>query len=254
MVETRPPPLVGVTACQQDLEGGRPFHVAGDKYVVAALRGAGAIPLIIPALGDALDIAELLDRLDGLLVTGSASNVEPHHYDGGPSRPDTRHDAQRDATTLPLIRAAVEGAVPLFAICRGIQELNVAFGGTLHQHVEEQPGRRDHREDESVPVAERYGPAHPVELSRGGHLEAILGCASIEVNSLHGQGIDRPAEALSVEAVADDGTVEGVWVTGAPAFALGVQWHPEWRVTENPDSLKLFAAFGEAASARRISR
>jgi putative glutamine amidotransferase len=161
----------------------------------------------------------------------------------------------RDATTLPLIRRAVEIGVPLFAICRGIQELNVALGGSLHQHVHELPGRRDHRSDKTRPWYERYGPAHTIRLVPGGRLQAILGgAATLEVNSLHGQGIDRPAERLVVEAWAEDGTIEAVTVRDAPGFVIGVQWHPEWRVAENPWSLRLFAAFADAARTRAAAR
>jgi putative glutamine amidotransferase len=145
--------------------------------------------------------------------------------------------------------------VPLLAICRGIQELNVALGGTLHQEVHELPGRLDHRSNKSVPMHERYEAAHQIRLTPGGTLQALLGgAAEIEVNSLHGQAIDRLAPGLAVEAIAQDGTIEAVSVTGAPAFALAVQWHPEWRVLDNPVSRRLFAAFGAACRTRQAAR
>jgi putative glutamine amidotransferase len=158
-------------------------------------------------------------------------------------------------TTLPLIRRALELGVPLLAICRGIQELNVALGGSLHQHVHEVAGRSDHRSDKSVPLAERYGPAHPITLTPRGILQGLLdGAATVEVNSLHGQAIDRLAPGLAVEALVPDGTIEAVRVVGVRGFALGVQWHPEWRVLDNPISRRLFAAFGAACRARARSR
>ena len=248
------PPIVGVPAClvEADRFG---FHQVGDKYVTGVLDGAGALPLLIPALGARLDPAHLLPCLDGLLVTGSPSNVAPQHYGGPAAAPDSPGDAARDATTLPLIRAALAAAVPLFAICRGLQELNVALGGSLHQAVHTLPGRLDHRSDKSVPPAERYAAAHPVRLTPGGTLQALLGgAATIMVNSLHGQAIDRLAPGLAVEALAADGTIEAVRVEGAPGFALAVQWHPEWRLRENPDAQRLFAAFGAACRARAAAR
>jgi putative glutamine amidotransferase len=248
------PPLIGVPACLSHRDGSD-CHQVGDKYVDGVIDGAGGLPLIIPALGLRLDPDAVLARIDGLLITGSPSNVEPHLYDGPPPRPDSPRDPARDATTLPLIRRALDLAVPLFAICRGLQELNVALGGTLHQNVHEVPGRTDHRSDKTVPRAERYGPAHAVQLTDGSLVQRLLdGVETIEVNSLHAQAIDRLAAGLAVEAVAPDGTIEAVRVADAPGFALGVQWHPEWRVLENPISRRLFAAFGAACRARQRAR
>jgi putative glutamine amidotransferase len=242
-------PLVGIPACTRQL-GHHPFHVVGDKYIRAVSDGAGALPLLIPALGGGIDPADLVNRLDGLLVTGSPSNVEPGHYQGSASVSGTLHDPQRDATTLPLIRAALAAGVPMLAICRGIQELNVALGGTLHQRVQELPGKLDHRADDSRPVEEQYAKVHPVRLTPGGLLAGITGCQEIRVNSIHAQAIDRLAHGLAVEATAPDGLIEAVSVTDAPAFALAVQWHPEWRYWECPDSTALFAAFGRACAER----
>jgi putative glutamine amidotransferase len=249
------PPLIGVPACLVRRDDGFGFHQVGDKYVDGVLDGAGGLPVLVPALGPRLDLDALLAQLDGLLITGSPSNVEPHHYAGPPARLDSPSDPARDATTLPLIRRALELAVPLLAICRGVQELNVALGGSLHQEVHALPGRLDHRSDKSVPPGERYRPAHPITLTPGGVLQALLdGASTIEVNSLHGQAIDRLAPGLAVEALALDGTIEAVRVVEARAFALGVQWHPEWRVLDNPTSRRLFAAFGAACRARARSR
>ncbi len=246
-------PLVGIPACAR-MMGAHPFHVTGDKYIRAVSDGAGALPLLVPALGDGLDIMDLVARLDGILVTGSASNVEPHRYGGPPSAEGTLHDPARDATTLPLIRAALAAGVPLLGICRGFQELNVALGGTLHQRVHEVAGLSDHREDTTAPLEVQYGPAHPVRLAPGGVLARLAGSGEVRVNSVHGQGIDRLAPGLAVEATAPDGLVEAVRVEAAPAFALAVQWHPEWRFWEDPVSTALFAAFGAAAAERARRR
>ena len=193
---------------------------------------------------------EILEKVDGLLLTGSYSNVEPHRYDGEPSRPGTLHDAHRDETTLALIGRALETAVPLFAICRGFQELNVALGGSLHQHVEEQAGFQDHRENPDDPLDVQYGPAHEVHLVEGGLLHSLAGTDTVQVNSLHSQGVARLAGGVTVEAVANDGLIEGFVVDDAPGFALAVQWHPEWKVTEDPLSLAMFKAFGDACRER----
>jgi putative glutamine amidotransferase len=227
--------------------GAHPFHMVGEKYARAVLDAAGGAPLLIPSLADELGFDELLQRLDGLLFTGSPSNVEPHLYEGAPSAPGTLHDPARDATTLPLIRKAVRAGVPVFGICRGFQEMNVAFGGTLHQRLHEVPGHLDHRDDETQPLEVQYGPAHDVTLEPGGVLRALAPSDRIQVNSLHNQGIDRLGAALAVEARAPDGVVEAFRVRDAQRFALAVQWHPEWKVMSNPFSRALFAAFGRAS-------
>jgi putative glutamine amidotransferase len=230
--------------------GAHPFHMVGEKYARAVLDAAGAAPLLIPSLADELGLDELLERLDGLLFTGSPSNVEPHRYEGAPSAPGTLHDPARDATTLPLIRKAVRAGVPVFGICRGFQEMNVAFGGTLHQRLHEVPGHLDHRDDETQPLEVQYGPAHDVTLEPGGVLRSLAASDRIEVNSLHNQGIDRLGAELAVEARAPDGVIEAFRVRDAQRFALAVQWHPEWKVMSNPFSRALFAAFGQASRER----
>ena len=232
--------VVGIPACNKLIDG-MPRHENPARYSIAVLGGAGALPVLIPPLGEAQ--LGLLDRLDGLLVPGSPSNVHPSQYDGGDSATPDSHDPERDHTTLPLLRAAIERGMPVLAICRGIQELNVALGGTLHQKVHDLPGRRDHRGGSGT-MEERYGPKHTIALT--GRLGALLGAAEITVNSLHGQAIDRLAPGLAVEAVAPDGTIEAVRVEYASGFAFGVQWHPEWRYADDPASVALFAAFGQA--------
>jgi putative glutamine amidotransferase len=242
-------PLIGIPADRR-LLGQHPFHVVGDKYARAVLEGAGGLPLLIPALAEELGLDALLERLDGVMFTGSPSNVEPHHYSGTPSDPGTLHDPARDATTLPLIKKAVAAGVPALGICRGFQEMNVAFGGTLHQKVHEVEGKRDHREDTTRELDVQYGPSHDVILEPGGVLWGMAGNARIAVNSLHSQGIDRLGEGLVVEARAADGLVEAFRVERARSFAIAVQWHPEWKAMSNPFSRELFAAFGAAARAR----
>lgn len=215
--------------------------------MTALADAAGCLPVIIPALGEAMELEVLLRRLDGLLLTGSPSMVEPHHYDGPPSEPDTHHDPHRDATTLALIPAVVEAGIPMMAICRGFQEMNVAFGGTLHQDLPATGEYREHMANDELPVDVQYGPAHELHLSEGGLLHRITGRRRLTVNSLHTQGVDRLGRHLAVEAVSDDGLIEGFRVEDAPSFAVGMQWHPEWKAMDNPASTAIFRAFGEAA-------
>jgi putative glutamine amidotransferase len=239
-------PIIAIPADRRMI-GAHPFHAVGEKYVNAVVEGAGALPLLVPALGDAIDPEELLTRIDGVLFTGSPSNVEPHHYAGTPSEPGTLHDPERDATTLPLIPRAVSAGVPVLGICRGFQEMNVAFGGTLHQKVQEVPGHLDHREDKSQPLEIQYGPAHGLALEPGGLLDGLMPAGDRpRVNSLHSQGVNRLGRGLAVEARAPDGLIEAFRVAGAARFALAVQWHPEWKFMGNSLSRAIFAAFGAA--------
>ncbi len=233
------PLLIGLPACARTLNG-HLQHATPARYAAAITGGIpGAVPVMIPPVGPAA--AALLDHLDGLLLTGSPSNVAPHHYNAPDETPDD-HDPARDDTTLPLIREALRRHIPILAICRGIQELNVALGGSLHQRVHLLDGRDDHR-GRGETRAEHYVPRHPIALQ--GSLAALFGATTTIVNSVHGQAIDRLAPGLVPEATAPDGTIEAVRAPGAP-FVLGVQWHPEWNFAENRDSVALFAAFGAA--------
>jgi len=244
-------PIVLVPACSHQI-GSHPYYAAQNKYVDAVVVGARCQPLLVPPLGEDTDIESLLAMADGVMLTGASSNVHSSHYGQELRDPALRLDPARDATTLPLIRAVVERGVPLFAICRGFQEVNVALGGTLLQAVHEVEGMFDHREDKSQPLDVQYGPAHRVALEKGGRLQHILdGETVIQVNSLHGQGLDQPAPGLQVEARSDDGLVEAYSIASAPGFTLAVQWHPEWRVAENPVSMKMFSAFGLACRVYR---
>jgi putative glutamine amidotransferase len=246
-------PLIGIPASYRDTQGFR-VHAVGQVNIDAVANVARGIPMMIPAIGDRLDVHDLLAGLDGIMLTGGATNVEPVHYDGAPSREGDSHDPRRDATSLPLIRAAVDLGVPLFAVCRGFQEFNVALGGSLHQHLQEVPGRFDHRRDRTKPIETQMEPIHSIAIEEDSVLAAIAGATDAMVNSLHGQGVDKPAPGMAVEAVATDGTIEALSVTGAPGFALGVQWHPEFQAEDDPLSRALFVAFGDAARQRAAVR
>ncbi|PML80987.1 gamma-glutamyl-gamma-aminobutyrate hydrolase family protein [Enterovibrio norvegicus] len=246
-------PMVGVSGCTSQL-GLHPFHIAGDKYLRGVSDGASCCPLIIPALGDALPMDDLLSSLDGILFTGSPSNIQPHHYSGTPSEPGTQHDPDRDATTLPMMKLALEMGVPFLAICRGFQEMNVVMGGTLHQKLHDVGDFIEHREDKTAPVDIQYGLSHTVNIEPGGLLCEAWGRTSADVNSVHTQGIDRLGEGLRPEATAPDGLIEAMSVINAKQFALGVQWHPEWKVTKNPFYSAIFEVFGNACRQRAKER
>lgn len=237
-------PIVGVPADRRVLEP-HAYHMVGEKYLTALVRAAGALPVLLPVLEE-VDTEALLAHVDGVLLTGSYSNVEPRRYGGPPSAEGTLHDLERDAFTLPLIPRIIERGMPLFAICRGFQEINVAFGGSLHQRVHEVPGMLDHREDATQPLEAQYAPAHEVVFSEGGLLRKLSGLERARVNSVHWQGVDRLGEGLRVEATAPDGLVEAFTVEEAAGFNLAVQWHPEWRAQDNALSRALFGAFGDA--------
>jgi len=248
-----PKPLIGVPADRRVIDP-HPFQMVGEKYLNALIKGSDALPLMIPAMPDDVDIDELLASFDGIFLTGSYSNVEPHHYDGEPSEEGTLHDPHRDAVTLPLAQRALECGVPLLAVCRGFQELNVALGGTLHQKVHEVPGYHNHLENKDDPLDTQYGPSHPIALADGGLLQELAGSDNVMVNSLHAQGVAKLASGVSVEAIADDGLIEAFRVDDVPGFALAVQWHPEWRVLENDFSTSIFKAFGDACRVRAGQR
>jgi putative glutamine amidotransferase len=241
-------PIIGVPACRKDI-GGQPFHAVGEKYLQALIDGAGALPLIMPVMAEHLGIDELLAQVDGVFLTGSLSNLEPHRYGGEPSDPGTLHDPARDAATLPLTRRALETGVPLMAVCRGFQEVVVALGGSLHQKVHEVSGYHSHRENPNDPLEVQYGPSHEVNLVEGGVLHRLAGSGKVMVNSLHSQGVARLPDGVTVEAIADDGLIEAFSVDSVPGFSMAVQWHPEWQVTKNPFSMAIFKAFGDACTA-----
>ena len=229
---------------------GNVWHAVQHQYVRAAVEGAGVMPFIVPALEAGNDADAILDRVDGLLLSGSRSNVHPSYYsDGEAKEADGPFDTGRDATVMPLIRRALQQGVPLLAICRGIQELNVALGGTLASDIQEQPGIWDHRKPDVPDLDIAYGIRQTVLVKEGSCLASVLGPGEVRVNSLHRQAISKAAPQLAIEALAEDGTVEAVSVIGAKAFAVGVQWHPEYWVGKDTPSNKLFAAFGDAVRA-----
>ncbi len=252
VMSTKSLPLVGLPADTFE-KSGFLFHSLGDKYVRALTDVSGVLAVMIPSLIDADQIGSLLEHLDGVLMTGAVSNVHPPFYGEQPTTAHEPFDLGRDYTTLKLIRAVIDQGIPLFCICRGFQELNVVMGGTLETELQEQEGRLDHRgEGEDADV--RYGAAHDIKIQNGGLLERILGKDHTRVNSVHRQGIKQLGQGLVVEATAADGVIEAISVKGAMSFALATQWHPEYKAAQNPDSTKLFKAFGNAVRAHQRSR
>ena len=252
-------PLVGLPADTYESHG-LLFHSLGDKYVRAVAEVSGCAPVMIPAMIDALQLDQMLDHFDGILMTGAVTNVHPPHYGEQPSPDHEPYDHARDAITLTLIKAVIERGLPLFCICRGFQELNVALGGSLETELQRGEGRLDHRAAKSDDTDVRYGPRHAIAIAPGGMLERILGKRQTTINSVHRQGVKKLAPGLIVEATAPDGIIEAVSVKGARSFAFGAQWHPEYKAKDNPDSVKLFEAFGDAVrqhaargQARRIA-
>jgi putative glutamine amidotransferase len=255
-------PLVGVIANSHTVENRFPAQICGEKNLRAVAEVAGALPMMFAGVPDITDIAALLDAVDGIVLTGARANVHPTRFRMMPNAKHEPYDERRDAVALSLVEACVERGVPIFGICRGLQEMNVAMGGSLHPEIREIPGRMNHRmprlengeihPDPTVVFAER----HDVHLLKGGLFAGLLGTDKIRVNSLHGQGVLEPGARVIIEGLADDGTVEAIRIADAPAFALGVQWHAEYEAARNEVNRTLFKAFGEAlvgARRRRVS-
>ncbi len=250
-------PVVGVIGNSQVVNDRYNVQSVGQRNLRAIAEVAGALPLMFPGIPEVTDIGSLLDAVDGILLTGARANVHPSCFGVEPNPKHEPYDQERDAVALPLIKAAVDRGVPIFGICRGFQEMNVAFGGTLHPEIRELPGRMNHRmprlengevhPDPEVVFADR----HEVRLAAEGALARILRRETIRVNSLHGQGILQPGERIVIEGVAEDGTIEAISIAGATSFALGVQWHAEYDPQSNPINRALFEAFGAALQDRR---
>lgn len=242
-----PRSIVGVIATHRLLDDRYPIQGAGEHNLEAVMEVANAQPLLIPSRPRPFDIASLLEVLDGVLLTGGRANVHPSEFGAEPTPAYEPYDQDRDAVALDLTRACVEAAKPIFGICRGIQEMNVAFGGTLHPEIRELPGRMNHRMPKDEPNLDViFKIKHGVHLIPDGAFARILGAEEIQVNSLHGQGIEEPGDRVVIEGVADDGTPEAISIKGATGFALGVQWHAEYKASENDVNRRLFEAFGAA--------
>ena len=238
-------PLIAIAADTR-FHDGYTWHGSPQTYLEAAIAVAQTTPLLVPAFGERIDLDAVLDAVHGVMATGSKTNVHPSHYSVPPSAAHEPYDEARDATAIPLLRRAIERGIPVLAICRGFQELNVAFGGSIAAEIQEMTGRMDHRAAVSEDQAERFKIHQDVFVREGSCLASIIDAGAVKVNSLHRQAVERLGAGLEVEAVAADGTIEAVSVNGAKAFAVGVQWHPEyWAKTDAPSG-KILKAFGDA--------
>jgi putative glutamine amidotransferase len=248
-------PVIGVIGNGYRIENRFVTQLAGEHSMRAVADVVGGLPLMFAGAPEITDIEALLELVDGILLTGARANVHPSNFGATPDARYEPYDERRDAVALKLCRACVERGVPLLGICRGLQEMNVAFGGSLHPEIRDLPGRLNHRmprlengdihPDPQVVFADR----HEVRLKAGGKFAAIFGCDVIRVNSLHGQGILEPGERVVVEGIAEDGTIEAISIADAPKFALGVQWHAEYDPQQNPVNNAIFCAFGQAMRA-----
>ena len=255
MPDRSPKPLVGIPASQIFMPShSLAQHGAGERYIRGVSDGAEALPMVIPALADDYDFADLASRLDGLMLTGGRANVEPHHYNGAPFPDDEVRDPPRDNTVLPLIRECVDQGIPVFGSCRGIQEINVALGGTLHYRVHEVDGFNDHRMPREGDMEHKFSERHQVVTLENGMFHQASGKREIMVNSLHAQAVDTLAPGFEIECVSIDGVTEGIRHTSSKAFCVGVQWHAEWRFDENALSMGLWQSFGDACRERAASR
>ncbi|MDT0603910.1 gamma-glutamyl-gamma-aminobutyrate hydrolase family protein [Thalassotalea castellviae] len=246
-------PVVGIL-CDLEQVGPHPFHMTGNKYIQAIIDAAGCIPILIPAMAEQTRFEDLLTSIDGILLPGGYSMVDPLNYQETEAIEGTKLDIARDKTSFGLIKQAITNGVPIFGICRGFQEMNVAFGGTLHQQLHEQKIFQEHRENKSLSLDEQYADCHQVKLMPDGQLSKIMETETVKVNSLHTQGVDKLADNLTIEAMSEDGLCEAFSVTNAKVFSMAVQWHPEWKVAKNNKNRKLFAAFGTACKARQTAR
>ena len=240
------PPVVGIVGNYYLIDGSYPVHATGTMNSAAIAKVAGAIPLMVPSDPDYVDIHDIVEICDGFLFTGGQPNVHPEEYGVVPTDAHGKFDRNRDRTALPLIRLCVERGQPVFGLCRGFQEFNVAFGGTLHPEIRELPGRMNHRMPPDGSLDEKFAHRHMIEFENGGVFEKLFGSSSVVVNSLHGQGIMEAGERVVIEGSAPDGTPEAIRISGARGFALAVQWHPEYNAEGDPVSMALFRAFGDA--------
>jgi putative glutamine amidotransferase len=250
-------PVVGVIGNAHRIEDRFTVQMVGERNLRAITDVADAVPLMFAGSPEITDVGTLLDIVDGVVLTGARANVHPTRFNSEPHISHEPYDIHRDEVALALSEACVARGIPLFGICRGLQEMNVAFGGSLHPEIRELPGRMNHRmprlesgeihPDPVVVFADR----HDVALTPGGVFAKLLGCETIRVNSLHGQGILEPGERVVIEGIAEDGTIEAIRIADAPGFALGVQWHAEYDPQRNPINRKLFEAFGAALRERQ---
>ena len=248
-------PVIGIAGGAHLINDTYRVQATGERNIEAVAEAADATPLIIPGMPAAVDVRDLVNVLDGVLLTGGRANVHPEDYGHEPTEAHEPYDRDRDAVTLGLVRAAIEVGMPVFGVCRGIQEINVALGGTLHPEVRDLPGKMNHRMPKDCKDIDIiFRKRHKVTFTEGGWFHRTLGVRETITNSLHGQAVIDPGRGVVIEGVAEDGVVEAISVPDAPGLVIGVQWHAEHNALGCPDSSKLFRAFGEAARTWRTKR
>lgn len=246
-------PIVAVSTDVRQFEN-YTWHAAPRQYLDAAITVADVLPLLVPSFGERLDLEALIGRIDGIILTGSKTNIDPTLYGLEATEDNGPYDRDRDATTIPLIRLALEHGVPLLAICRGLQEMNVALGGTLDSEIQDMAGRSDHRAPVSEDPDERFAIRQKIGIKPDTCLRQVLNTDAIMVNSVHRQAIGQLGSGLQIEAMAEDGTIEAISVIGSKSFAVGVQWHPEYWAKSDDASARILRAFGDAARTRASTR
>lgn len=246
-------PVVLMSMGAQERKG-HDYQVMTHKYIKPLVEIAGCVPVLVPTCCGTEDLEQYLDMADGVYLTGAGSNIDPQLYGQDNLTPEKSQDRDRDLFDLPLIKAAIARGLPVFGICRGMQEINVALGGDMYQKLYAEPGFNDHRENTDDPVEVQYAESHKVRLQPNSWLARLMQAEEIGVNSLHGQGIKTLGKGLEVLARAEDGLVEAFHAPSLSPFLFAVQWHPEWQAAQNPDSVKMFQAFGEACSQRVVQR
>ena len=242
-------PIIGIIGNRYEIDNRYMVHANGEMNSAAIAKVADCTPLIVPSDPDLAKVEDLLEVCDGFLLTGGRPNVHPEEYGHEETEAHGAFDRTRDNLCLPLVRACVERGQPMFGICRGFQEVNVAMGGTLHPEIRDLPGRDNHRMPPDGTLEEQFALRHEVTFTQGGPFHRILGATEVMTNTLHGQGIEEPGRRIVIDGRAHDLTPEAIYIEGAKGFALSVQWHPEWNATNDPASRALFSAFGEAARA-----
>ena len=246
-------PVVLMSMGAQERKG-HAYQVMTHKYITPLVELSGCVPLLAPSCCGTDDLEQYLSMVDGVYLTGAGSNIDPALYGQENLTPTKGQDPDRDLFDIPLIRAAIARGLPLFGICRGMQEINVALGGDIHQKAYEVDGINDHREDSDDPVDVQYADTHAVRPVPGTWFAELVGQAEIPVNSLHGQALDKLGEGIEALAHAEDGLIEAIHLPNAANFTLAVQWHPEWQAAQNPQSVKIFQAFGDACRQQAARR
>lgn len=239
-------PVVGIISNSHLINDQYETHAGGKMNTAAVAEVSGCVPLLIPSDPRYVSVAELLEICDGFLLTGGRPNVHPEEYGEEPTPAHGDFDRCRDSITLPLVRACVERGQPVFGICRGFQEVNVAMGGTLYPEIRDLPGRMNHRMPPDGTIEEKFELRHIVKVTEGGPFHKMFGATEVMTNTLHGQGIKTAGQRIVIDGLAEDGTPEAIYVKDAPGFTASVQWHPEWNAAADPVSRPLFEAFGEA--------